>query len=102
MSYRVFIAKNKKYIIYQVSGEMTRDTAKQFAADIQDLSQKQNKSRFLIDVRQATNLFTIMENFIFIYKDMDEMNFQKNSFTTILINKGDHSHDIVEKISLNA
>jgi len=102
MSYQVFLAKNEKFIICQVSGEMTVETAKQFAAEIHNLSQEKNLKKFLIDVRQAPNISSIMQNYKFIYNDLNELDFQRNALTAILVNKGDHSHDFVETVSLNA
>ncbi len=102
MSYTVSLSENEKYIICCVSGEMDIDIAKQFTIDMNELSHETRIKRFLVDVRKAPNVSDMFDNYKFAYKDMNELDLQRDVRSAILVSTGDKSHDFVGIVSRNA
>ena len=102
MNYTITTSDNGKYLICQVSGEITVDLAREFTKELNRLSRTLNIKRFLNDVREATNALSTLQNYNFAYKDMAEMNLQREACSAILVGPADKSHDFVGTVTQNA
>ena len=102
MSYTITTSDNGKYLICRVSGEITVDLAREFTKELNRLSRTLNIKRFLNDVREATNALSTLQNYNFAYKDMAEMNLQRDACSAILVGPADKSHDFVGTVTQNA
>ena len=102
MSYNITISENRNYIICRVTGTMTVRTAKEFAKKMDSLSRAKNIKRFLIDAREAPNISTTYQNYKFAYKDMNDLNLQRDVRSAILADPADFSHDFPIMAQQNA
>jgi len=102
MGYSISLSENKKYIICRVTGQITLDTAREFTKELDRLSRAHKIKRFLTDVRDAQNALSTFENYNFAYKDMAEMNLQRDVRSAILIGAADKTHDFVATVTQNA
>jgi hypothetical protein len=102
MNYTITTSENGKYLICRVSGEITVDIAREFTKELNRLSRSLNIKRFLNDVREAANALSTLQNYDFAYKDMAEMNLQRDACSAILVGPADRTHDFVETVTQNA
>lgn len=102
MNYTITTSENGKYLICRVIGEITLDVAREFTKELNRLSRTLNIKRFLNDVRDATNALSTLQNYDFAYKDMAEMNLQREACSAILVGPADKTHDFVEMVTKNA
>ncbi len=101
MSYTIAPSKNGKYIVCQVSGLMTREVSLAFTKELDRLSRELHIKRFLTDVREAKNVLSVLENYDYAYKDMQDMNLQRDVRVAILVAPADESHSFALTVSRN-
>jgi len=102
MNYTITISDNGKYLICRVTGEITVDIAREFTKELYRLSRNLKIKRFLNDVRGASNALSTLQNYDFAYKDMEEMNLQRDACSAILVGPADRTHDFVGTVIQNA
>jgi hypothetical protein len=102
MGYSISLSKNKKYIVCCVTGEITLDIAREFTKELDRLSRSLKIKRFLTDVRDARNALSTFEKYDFAYRDMTEMNLQRDVRSAILAGPTDKTHDFVGTVTQNA
>jgi SpoIIAA-like len=102
MPFSISVSENQKYIICEVTGEITLDTAREFTKELDRMSRSLKIKRFLTDVRNAQNALNTLEQYDFAYKDMAEMKLQRDVRSAILVAATDTTHDFVETVTLNA
>ena len=102
MSFEVFLSDDEKQIVCRVTGPMDVDVAREFSLAIEDLNKERRVDRFLFDVRGASNVSGVLDNYTFAYRDMAELDLRRDIRSAILTSKGDRSHDFVETLLRNA
>lgn len=102
MSYTVVPSDNSKYLICSVEGPITEDVALGFTKELDRLSRAMNIKRFLNDVRNASNAMSTLQNYIYAYQHMPDLELQRDARSAILIAPDDKSHDFVETVTRNA
>lgn len=103
MNYAITPSIDGHYIILTVSGETNRKIAMQHNREAHALGRKLGINRYLVDVREARNTDSIVENYDFAYKDMSETeNIDRLARVAILSSPGDHSHDFIETVTRNS
>lgn len=103
MECKIFPSEDGKYIILKVIGNITRKTMLSQNLQAHALGRQLNIRRYLVDVTEARNTETSLENYEFAYVDMQEVpGIDKFARVAILASPGDHSHDFVETVSRNA
>ena len=102
MNYTIKLSENKKYLEVEVKGQINKDIARQWSADIAKKSRELDIRSFLFDVRSAQNVATVTEQYTFAYQDSEELNLPKDVRSAILISETDRSHDFVETSFKNA
>ena len=102
MNYTIKLSENKKFLEVKVKGQINKDIARQWSADIAKKSRELDIRSFLFDVRSAQNVATVMEQYTFAYQDSEKLNLLKDVRSAILISETDRSHDFVETSFKNA
>lgn len=102
MSYTIGLSQDGQYIVCRVKGRMTVDIARASAKEIDRLSRATKIKRFLNDVRDAPNVLGTLENYDYAYRDMRELDLQRDVRSAILADPADRSHDFVETVAQNA
>ncbi|MDO9510337.1 MAG: hypothetical protein Q7J34_01140 [Bacteroidales bacterium] len=102
MTYSITFSEDKSFIILHVQGELTREMAMQFNIEAHQLGKKMGIKRYLVDLSQAVNVESVMENYNFAYKDMVEVpSIDRTAIVAMLVSPDDHSHDFIETLSIN-
>lgn len=91
-----------KYIIINVVGDMTGQSAIQQNLEAHSLGFKLGISRYLVDVTESKNTSSISENYKFAHSDMPNAEISRTACVAILADPKDHSHDFIETLSRNA
>ena len=103
MKYTITPSADGKYIILKIKGEINRKTINQPNLKAHALGKKLCIERYLIDVTEAENTDSILDSYEFAYSDMiNTEEIDKNAHAAILVSPGDHSHDFIETVLINA
>jgi hypothetical protein len=103
MTYKISIADNRKYIIIEVHGKLTRENAMTYTLESHKLGAEIGVLRFLVDAVDARNAETVGENYDFAYKDVNETpEIERRARVALLVEPDDHSHDFVETLFINS
>lgn len=102
MSHKIFLSENGKYLVCEVTGLITFDILREFASELNSISRATGVKRLLHDVRYATNVINISQNYKYAYEDMDGLELQRDVRSAILTDPADRTHDFVETVSQNA
>lgn len=102
MGHAISIAGNGVYLICRVTEPITMEVARAFTTALDAASRAHGIKRFLVDVRAAPNVASVLQNYRFANIDMSEMGLQRDVRSATLVAPDDHSHDFVETVSRNA
>jgi hypothetical protein len=103
MEYEISIAGNKQYILITVKGEMDIDMTMRYTHESNDLGQAEGIDKFLTDLTQARNKLRVIQNYEFAYEKVaPDPHLNQNAKVALLVSPGDHSHDFVETVLINA
>ena len=102
MNYKTFLSQNGDYVICEVTGLIAQENSREFTEASNRLLSAANVKRLLTDVRNATNALSVSQNYKYAYKDMGDLNLQRDIRSAILTNEGDRSHDFIETVAQNA
>ncbi len=102
MSYTIELSEGGKYIVCRVTGQVTVEIARAFTKELNRWSRSLDVKRFLTDVRDAPNASSTFENYEFAYKDLADLDVQRDSRAAILAAPSDRSHDFVEMVVQDA
>lgn len=102
MEFSVRISDNGKYILCIITGEIAAKDSERFSSEMDTLSSTSGCKKTLIDVRNAKNVSSNLDNYEFAYHDINRIGLQRDLRTAILTSPGDQSHDFVKTVLLNA
>ncbi len=103
MEYTITPAKDGKYIILKVRGDITRQSAMRMNLEAHSLGKQLGIRRYLVDATEARNVEFNTENYQFAYMDMRTMEgIDKHARVATLVSPDDHSHDFMETVAKNA
>ena len=104
LKYTITPSEDGKYIILKFKGQINRKDAIKPNFEAKALGKTLDIRQFLVDVTEAKNTDSILENYEFAYTDMTEIikKIEKDERAAILVSPGDHSHDFIETVLMNA
>ncbi len=102
MAYSITPSDDGKYIIMKVTGDFNRKLAIQYDLESHALGKSLGISRYLVDLTEARNTNTTVEDYEFAYRDMKTPEIDRMAVVAILVSPGDHSHDFTETVTRNA
>ncbi|MGD8588874.1 MAG: hypothetical protein PVG22_08605 [Chromatiales bacterium] len=103
MHYEICPSADDVYITLVVKGEITRKVAMQQNLQAHALGKRLGIDRYLVDMTEARNTDTTLDQYQFAYKDMQETpGIDTNARVAVVIAEGDHSHDFIETVAINA
>ena len=103
MSYSIFLSDDRKYIVLEITGEITAKAIMQMIIESHAFGAKNQISKYLVDATRARNTSTISENYQFAYGNMKETpEINQNAIVAMLVDPEDHTHDFIETVSRNA
>ncbi|HSP87323.1 MAG TPA: hypothetical protein VLN45_04270 [Ignavibacteriaceae bacterium] len=103
MPYKIYPSEDSSYITLQVEGDFTAKDSMERNLEAHSIAKKLGINKFFVDVTNARNTDTIINNYQFAYEDMrKESGIDKNSIVAIVVSPEDHSHDFVETVAMNS
>lgn len=103
MGYKLETSEDKDFITLTVEGDFTAKDMMGYIMAAHDLGTEIKISRFLVDVREARNVDSVMHNYQFAYSDMKNTEgIIISARVAALVNPGDRSHDFIETVLNNA
>ena len=103
MTSEIVVSDDGKYIIVKTIGEINVSIAMKDNIAAHTLGQELGINRYLVDVREATNTDSIIDQYEFANKHMP-MNekIDKRARVSVVTRKGDTSHNFIEAVTRNA
>lgn len=103
MGYKITPSKCGNYITLTIIGEINRQSTIEQNIELHALGKKLDIKKFLIDVRQARNTDSIINNYESINKDFKKKEeIDRSAIVAVLVSADDHSHDFIETLAKNA
>ena len=103
MTSEIVVSDDGKYIIVKTIGEINASIALKNNIAAHKLGKELGIARYLVDVREATNTDSIIDQYEFANKHMSmNEDIDKNARVSVLIRTGDTSHHFVETVTHNA
>ncbi len=100
---RISLSDDSSYIILEVTGEITRESALTDNIDAQKLGKEKGLRKYLVDCTNARNVDSVFNNYQFSYYDMRHTpGIDITMIVAVLVSPEDHSHDFVETAARNS
>jgi hypothetical protein len=102
MNYSIKPSDDGDYIILKVYADFNGIDMSKYIKELHAVGKELGINRYLGDVREARNLDTVADNYEFAYTGIKEGGIDLFAKVAILASPGDHSHDFVETVLVNA
>ena len=101
--YSIRPSEDQSYIVLTVLGDFVGKAMMKYVVEAHALGKKMGINRYLVDVTKARNVDTIVGNYEFAYSDMKKAEgIDPFAKVAALVGPGDHSHDFIETVLINA
>lgn len=102
MKYSIEVSGDKRYIILTILGSISRESAMLANIEAHKLGNELGINKYFVDLTQAINSESVLENYEFAYTDMKrESIINRFAKVVMLVSADDHSHDFIETLSVN-
>ncbi|MEJ2382649.1 MAG: STAS/SEC14 domain-containing protein [Gammaproteobacteria bacterium] len=102
MSYTISISDSRKFLRVRIEGDTSAASAREWSAELREVSRTQGIRRLLVDVRSSRNVSTVLENYQYAYRSTRDLAWEKTVRSAILASPEDRSHDMIETFMRNA
>ncbi|MCG8672431.1 MAG: hypothetical protein MI867_23705 [Pseudomonadales bacterium] len=102
MGYKITISENNKYIVVTYEGTFTLDLAKRSTKEFVEVLESTGIQRVLCDVRNTSNVMSVLEGFNYLNKYAGDIGFSKNVRLAGLASEHDKSYEFNETLAINA
>jgi hypothetical protein len=103
MPHKIYISEDSSYIILEVEGEVTRANAMEFNIEAHGLGRKVGINKYLVNMINARNVDSTINNYLFTYNDMKEASeIDLTAVVAAVVSPEDHSHDFIETLAKNS
>lgn len=102
MKHNLSVSEDGKYIILQVSGQISRVQVIELFIEAHKLGGEKGLDRYLVDFIECRNTDTVLRNYTLAYQDMKDPRINQSARTALLVSEIDHSHDFLEALMRNA
>lgn len=102
MKYHTSLSADKRYVYTKITGPV--DAASMLACVLaaHQLARQAGINRHLMDMTEAYNHLSTLQNYQFAYNDMNHSDIDRLARIAMLVSPDDHSHDFLETLSRNA
>ena len=103
MEYQIIPFQDRRYILITVKGEINRRIAMQINQEAHQLGREIGVNRYLMDLREARNTDSVVDQYEFAYHDMQRSEeIDRYARVALLAAPEDHSHDFIVTVCVNA
>jgi hypothetical protein len=101
MKYHLSLPADKQYVYIKVNGPVDAVSMLACFLEAHKLARQEGVNRHLMDLTEARNNLSTLENYHFAYTDMNNPGIDRLARTAMLVSPDDHSHDFLETLSRN-
>jgi hypothetical protein len=101
MTIDVSVAPSGEYLVARVAGEINTEIALEMGRQLETLAHETGINNRLIDLRGTPNTQSVVHNYDFAYKDLEEI-VDRGTKAAVLVSPGDDSHDFIMVAVRNA
>jgi len=102
MKYHTSLSTDKKYIYTRVTGLVDAASMLECVLAAHQLARQAGVTRHLLDLTEARNHLSTLDNYHFAYNDMNQPDINRLAHVAMLVSPGDHSHDFLETLLRNS
>ena len=103
MSERISLSDDSTYVILEIRGEINRQKALQYNLEAHKLGKEHGIRKYLVDLTNARNVDTVLNNYQFAYKDMRHTEgIDMTAIVAMVVALEDHTHDFIETAFKNS
>ena len=102
LTYTITPSPDNAYISIKVTGDITRDSAMEHNIKANILGKKLGINKYLMDLTEARNTESIIDNYKFAYEDMTAPDIDPSARVAVLVSPDDNSHNFVMTAMMNA
>ena len=102
MDFQVSVAGSGRYVLIKVLVPMTSAVGASCGIDASRLGAEKKIDGYLFDLRDSPNVQTVVDNYVFAHRKIDELQFPKGSRSAFLVRPDDKSHDFINTAFHNA
>ncbi len=101
MKYHVNFPNGKGYVLAKITGFVEISSLLNCLIEAHAMARQRKVNCCLMDLTDARNLLTTLENYHFAYTDMNHPGIDRRLHIAMLVNPDDHSHDFLETLARN-
>ncbi len=91
------------FVIQKVKGDINRRLAMQWNAEAHACGKQLNIGRYLVDLTEAKNTDSIIDQFEYAYSDLKKAGcIDRSACIAVLVSPDDHSYDFMVTVAQNA
>ncbi len=102
MKYNLSLSADNRYVYTKVIGLVDVVSMLESVLAAHRLARQSGVTRHLIDLTEARNHLSTLQNYHFAYNDMKHPDIDRLARVAMLVSPDDHSHDFLETLSRNA
>lgn len=103
MDYSINPSTDQKYIVLKCSGKINHKNNLNSIVESHALGKKLNIKHYLLDVTEARNTGSILDDYHFAYNNVRATRgIDQSAIFAMVTSPNDHSHDFVETVSRNS
>ncbi len=101
MQYETCLSADQRYIYTKVTGLIDVASMLECVLMAHRLARQAGVNRHLVDLTEARNHLSTLQNYHFAYNDMNRLDIDRLARIAMLVNPDDHSHDFLETLLRN-
>lgn len=102
MKYHNNLSADKRYVYTKVIGLVDVASMLECVLTAHQFARQAGVNRHLMDLTEARNQLSTLENYYFAYNDMNHPDIDRLARVAMLVGTDDHSHDFLETLSRNS
>jgi len=102
MKYEIAFSADAGFVRITVHESITADLERDFVKEAIAAAKQNGVSRYLVDVREASNVASTVDQYRLAYEDTTRFGLDSTSKIAVLVRQADHSHDFIETVFRNA
>lgn len=102
MKYHTSLSADNCYVYTKITGPVDAASMLESVLAAHRLARQAGVNRHLMDLTEARNHLSTLENYHFAYNDMNHPDIDRLARVAMLVSPDDHSHDFLETLSRNS
>ncbi len=102
MKYHISLSADTRYVYAKITGPVDSASLLACILETQQLARQEGVNRHLMDLTESRNHLSTLDNYQFVYRDLNRSDIDRLTRVAMLVSPDDHSHDFVETLLRNS